>query len=144
MAAVGKPGFRELLVKYRSLILYVIFGVMTTLVNMAAYWLCFDAFGIPNVPSTVVAWILAVAFAFITNKLWVFGSTSFDAKTLRHEIPTFFGARLLTGLLDVGIMYATVDVMQWNPMIWKFISNVIVIILNYIASRLVIFRKKDQ
>ncbi len=132
---------RELAMKYRGVILYIVFGAMTTLVNMAVYWLCFDVLGIPNVISTVVAWALAVGFAFITNKLWVFDSRSFDGKTLRHEIPAFFGARFLTGLLDVGIMYVTVDVMRWNAIVWKLTSNIIVIILNYIASKLVIFRK---
>ena len=132
---------RELAMIYRGVILYIVFGAMTTFVNMAAYWLCFDVLGIPNVLSTVIAWVLAVGFAFITNKLWVFDSRSFDGKTLRHEIPAFFGARLLTGLLDVGIMYVTVDVMRWNAIAWKLVSNIIVIILNYIASKLVIFRK---
>lgn len=135
---------RELAVKYRSIILYVVFGAMTTLVNMAAYWLCYNVIGIPNVPSTIIAWVLAVSFAFVTNKLWVFDSKSWDEKTLRHEIPTFFGARLLTGLLDVGIMYVTVDVMGWNGMVWKLVSNVIVIILNYIASKLVIFKEREN
>ena len=132
---------RELIMRYRSMILYVVFGALTTLVNMAAYTLCFSVLGIPNVPSTIIAWVLAVSFAFVTNKLWVFDSKSWDGRTLRHEIPAFFGARLLTGLLDVGIMYVTVDVMGWNGMVWKLISNVIVIILNYIASKLFIFRK---
>ena len=135
---------RELTGRYRWEILYVVFGALTTLVNTAAYGLCFNMLGIPNVPSTVIAWMLAVAFAFITNKLWVFESRSFDAKTLRHEIPSFFGARLLTGLLDVGIMYAAVDVLGWNALVWKLISNGIVIILNYIASRLVIFSKAEK
>ena len=134
----------ELLKKYKSLILYAVFGGLTTLVNMGAYWLCFNVLGIPNVPSTIIAWFLAVSFAFITNKLWVFDSKCFDAKTLKHEIPTFFGARLATGLLDVGIMYLAVDVMQWNGMIWKLISNIIVIVLNYVASKLVIFRKSEE
>ncbi len=130
--------------KYRSLIFYAVFGVFTTLVNMGSYWLCFNALGMPNVPSTIVAWLLAVSFAFITNKLWVFDSKSFDAKTLKHEIPTFFGARIATGLLDVLIMYLAVDVMHWNGMVWKMISNVIVIVLNYIASKLVIFRESGE
>ena len=132
---------RELIMKYRSMILYVVFGALTTLVNMAAYALCFSVLGIPNVPSTIIAWVLAVSFAFVTNKLWVFDSKSWDGRTLRHEIPAFFGARLLTGLLDVGIMYLAVDVLHWNALLWKLISNVIVIILNYIASKLVIFKK---
>ena len=135
---------RELLKKYRSLILYAVFGGLTTLVNMAAYWLCYEVLGISNVPSAVIAWLLAVCFAFITNKLWVFDSRSFDTKTLQHEIPTFFGARLATGLLDWLIMYLAVDVMHWNGMVWKLISNVIVIVLNYAASKLVIFRKNEE
>jgi len=135
---------RELLTKYRSVLLYIVFGGLTTLVNMAVYWLCFSAAGIPNVPSTVTAWLLAVIFAFITNKIWVFGSRSFDGKTLRHEIPTFFGARIATGLLDVGIMYLAVDVLQGTPAVWKLVSNVIVIVLNWIASRLVIFKEEGK
>ena len=134
----------DLFRKYRSLILYAVFGALTTLVNMASYWLCFNVLGIPNVPSTAIAWVLAVCFAFITNKLWVFDSPSFDMKIMAHEVPSFFGARLATGLLDVLVMYLAVDVMKWNSTLWKLISNVIVIVLNYIASKLVIFRKKDE
>ena len=132
---------KELFGKYRSMVLYVLFGGLTTLVNLAVYRLCYSAAGIPNVPSDMIAWVLAVAFAFITNKPLVFESKSFDRKTLAREIPAFFGARALTGLLDLLIMYVTVDVLHWNAMVWKLISNVIVIVLNYIASRLVVFRK---
>lgn len=135
---------KALFLKYRGLILYAVFGALTTLVNMAAYWLCFDVLGIPNVPSVIIAWILAVAFAFITNKLWVFESKSFGRKTLLHEVPAFFGARLLTGLLDLLVMYLAVDVLGGHAMLWKLISNVAVIILNYIASKLYIFKKKES
>ena len=131
----------EYLNKYKSFIMYAIFGVLTTAVNMVTYYFCFNVIGIANVPSTIIAWVLAVAFAFITNKLWVFDSKGFDKKTLLHEMPTFFGARLATGVLDVVIMYLAVDVMHWNSTIWKLISNVLVIILNYVASKLIIFRK---
>lgn len=133
---------KELFEKYKSFIMYAVFGVLTTVVNMASYYLCFNIAHIPNVPSTVIAWVLAVLFAFITNKLWVFDSPSFDAKTLGHEIPTFFGARIATGVLDVLIMYLAVDLAHMNPTFWKLISNILVIIINYIASKLVIFRKK--
>ena len=132
---------KQLFIKYRGMILYIVFGGLATLVNIGAYWLCFNVSGLPNVPSVIIAWLAAVIFAFFTNKLWVFESKSFDKKTLAHEIPTFFGARLFTGLLDLLIMYVTVDVLHWNAMIWKVISNILVIVLNYIASKLVIFRK---
>lgn len=135
---------KELLIKYKGMILYLVFGALATAVNIGAYALCYQVIGIPNVPSVIIAWVVAVILAFFTNKLWVFESKSFDAKTLKHEIPTFFGARFLTLLLDTVIMYVAVDVLHWNATVWKLISNVLVIILNYVASKWVIFKKKDQ
>ncbi|MCI8661472.1 MAG: GtrA family protein [Lachnospiraceae bacterium] len=132
---------KALLIRYKSFIMYAVFGVFTTLVNMLSYYLCFNTIGISNVPSTIIAWILAVVFAFITNKLWVFESKSFDSKILKREIPAFFGARIVTGILDVVIMYIAVDVMFWNSTVWKMISNIFIIIINYIASKLIIFQK---
>ena len=132
---------KELWAKYRTPILYIVFGGLTTLVNLAVYRLCYYTAGIPNVPSVLIAWVLAVTFAFFTNKPLVFDSRSFDRKTLAREIPAFFGARLLTGLLDLLIMAVTVDMLHRNAMVWKIISNVIVIILNYVASKWVVFRK---
>lgn len=133
---------KELLIKYKSFIMYAFFGVLTTLVNWGSYYLCYNIAGIPNVISTIIAWVLAVAFAFITNKLWVFDSKSFTKKTLIHEIWTFMAARLATGVLDVGIMYLTVDVFGWNSVLWKLISNVIVIVLNFVLSKIFVFDKK--
>ncbi len=123
---------RVLLLKYKSIVMYAIFGAMTTLVNLVTYYLCFNILGVLNVLSTVIAWVLAVAFAFVTNKVFVFDSKSFDGKTLRHEIPSYLCARIGTGLIDVGIMYLAVDVLNWNSTVWKVISNLIVIILNYV------------
>lgn len=133
---------KKLFLKYKSVISYLFFGICTTIVNVAFYNLCYYLLKIPNVPSTIIAWFLAVIFAFITNKLWVFDSKSFNLVILRHEIITFFGARILTGLLDIAIMFIAVDILLLNPMIWKIISNILVIILNYIASKLIIFKKK--
>ena len=134
---------KELLKKYRGIIMYGIFGLCSTLVNIVSYYLLYNIAGIPNVVSAVLAWLIGVGFAFITNKLWVFNSKSWDRKTVIHETLTFFSARLLTGLLDVLIMYVAVDVCHFNSTLWKCISNVIVIVLNYVASKLIIFRKKD-
>ena len=135
---------KNLLMKYKSFILYAVFGVCTTLINWGAYYLCYSVINIPNVPSTIIAWIVAVAFAFITNKIWVFDSKSFEGKTLLYEIWTFIAARLATGALDVVVMYFAVDVFAMNSTVWKLISNIIVIVLNYILSKLVIFRKGNS
>lgn len=132
---------KKLLKKYRSFLCYAIFGVLTTLVNLVAYHMCFERAGMNNTLSNVVAWILAVIFAYVTNKIWVFESKSWRWKVLRREISSFVSCRLATGILDLVIMYVCVDVMKWHPMLMKLMSNVLVIILNYIFSKLVIFKK---
>ena len=135
----GTPA--ALLAKYREAILYVFFGGCTTLVNWGSYALTYNVLGIPNVPSVIIAWVLAVAFAFVTNKIWVFESRSWEGPVVRHELWTFLAARIVTGLLDLGIMALAVDVFHGNGNVWKLVSNVVVVILNYVASRLFIFTK---
>lgn len=130
--------------KYKALISYAFFGGCTTIVNWATYILCYNKAHIPNVISTIIAWIVAVAFAFITNKLWVFNSKSFNWRILLYEIWTFISARLLTGLLEVGIMYFAVDMYHLNASLWKLLSNIVVIILNYVFSKLIIFKSNND
>ena len=134
----------ELFFKYKSFIAYAFFGVCTTLVNLLCYRLFYFVLTLPNVPATLIAWLFAVLFAFVTNKLWVFESKSFALTTLLPELVKFFICRIATGVLDVAVMWFTVDKMHWNAMLWKLISNVIVIVLNYVASNLVIFVKKEK
>lgn len=134
----------ELLKRYKSFIAYAFFGVCTTLVNLLCYRLFYFVLGVPNVPSTLVAWLLAVLFAYVTNKLWVFDSKSWAVAVVIPELIKFFVCRIATGVLDVGIMWFAVDKMQWDAMIWKLISNIIVIVLNYVASKFVIFVKKEN
>lgn len=127
--------------KYRHLFLYAAFGVLTTAVNIVVYTFCYNKLEIPNTPSNVMAWIAAVAFAFVTNKLWVFDSKGLSPSVILPELWKFISCRLTTGLLDLAIMYVGVDVMQGPSTIIKVGSNVVVIILNYVFSKLVIFRK---
>lgn len=132
---------KELFQKYREVIAYLFFGGCTTVINIVTYFVCCNLLGIANVPGNVIAWILSVLFAFITNKLFVFGSSSMQLGVLLKEAVSFFSCRIATGLMDVAIMYVAVDVMQWNSLLWKILSNVLVIILNYIASKIIIFKK---
>ena len=134
----------NLIRKYKSMIAYLFFGACTTLVDVAVYYLCYRILEFKNIPSVILSWICAVIFAFITNKLFVFESRSFAASVLLREAVSFFGCRLLTGLLDIAVMYVAVDLMDWNATAWKLISNVLVIILNYVASKLIVFQKKKQ
>ena len=122
--------------------MYGIFGVLTTIVNLVVYNLCYYKAGINNTVSNVIAWILAVAFAYITNKLWVFESKSWKMSVLRREVTAFVSCRLATGIMDILIMYICVDILGWHAMLMKLSSNVLVIILNYIFSKLIIFKKR--
>lgn len=132
----------NLLKKYRSFILYAVFGVFTTIVNLAVYNLCYYHAGMSNTLSNVFAWIMAVTAAYLTNKSWVFESKSWSWQVLCKEIPAFVSCRLATGIMDLVIMYFCVDILGWHAMLMKFVSNVLVIILNYVFSKLVIFKKK--
>lgn len=138
----------DLYMRYKEMILYIVFGGFTTLVNIVVYWLMYNKSDFSNMTSTIAAWILSVLFAFVTNKLFVFESKTFALKVLISEMSSFFLCRLATGLMDLGIMYVFVDLdivgmKQYNIVI-KILSNVLVIILNYIASKLLIFKKKQQ
>ena len=131
----------NLIQKYKSLISYGIFGVLTTVVNIMAYNLCYYKFEISNTFSNVIAWIQAVSFAYFTNKIWVFESKSWRWRIIKKEIAAFVSCRLATGILDLIIMYVCVDIMGMQAMIMKFASNVLVVILNYVFSKLIIFKR---
>ena len=133
---------KELWAKYKEMILYIFFGGCTTLVNMAAYAVCYYTFGWSNVAATVIAWVLGVVFAFVTNKLWVFESKSWARTVLGRELTSFVGCRAATGLLDLLIMYVCVDLLHWHGMLMKALSNVLVIILNYVGSKLLVFARQ--
>lgn len=130
---------RKILDRYKSIILYVLFGGLTTLINIVVYYICSYSLSFNTIISNVIAWILSVLFAYITNKIWVFESRIYDIRGLLKEIASFFGCRMATGILDILIMYVFVDIWLFPRMIMKCLSNVLVIVINYIASRLFIF-----
>ncbi len=132
----------DLFKKYKFIILYGIFGVLTTVINIAVYGIFYSVLDVSNVISNIIAWVISVLFAFITNKLWVFESKSFDIKLFMKELGSFTLCRVTTGVLDLGIMFVGVDLLKGPAMILKVVSNVIVIILNYIMSKLFVFKKK--
>ena len=132
---------KDLFEKYKDVIPYLFFGVCTTLVNVISYWICAHPLSMNVMASTVIAWVLAVFFAFITNRKWVFHSEAITGKEIARELVSFFGCRLATGVIDWLCMLVFVDLLTWNDVFVKFTANVLVIILNYVASKLVIFRK---
>src|SRR5574344_2103132 len=112
--------------KYKELFWYAVFGVLTTIVNILVYKICYDVFQIPNVPSNIIAWVFSVTFAFITNKLWVFGSKDRSYKTIARELGKFTLARLNTLFVDLLIMWITVDILHLTSTTMNICSKLFV------------------
>jgi putative flippase GtrA len=119
---------------------YIIFGVLTTLVNYVSYWAASGPLDLDYRLSTVIAWILAVAFAFVTNKFYVFNSRSVQWNVVLREAVAFLIARLASGIFDVGWMILAVEWIGMNDLLAKVLSNVVVIVMNYVLSKMFIFK----
>ena len=132
----------ELLEKYKEIIIYLIFGVLSTLVNFVSYYIFAKIIGIDEVISSGLSWVCAVIFAYITNKIFVFNSNTSTLKELLKEAITFISCRIVSGIFcDVGTFAVMVKVFKINDIVAKIITQVMVVIVNYIFSKLVIFKK---
>ena len=131
-----------LLKKHEEVVSYLFFGGLTTVVNYLVYLLCYNLLGFSGTVSNVIAWIAAVAFAYLTNKPFVFKSHDWSAKTVLPELTKFVGCRVGSGLLETAIIFVTVDLLGLNGNLIKVATSVLVVVLNYVASKLVVFRKK--
>jgi putative flippase GtrA len=138
---IMKENLKKLFYKYKEIILYCIFGGLTTIINIIAYFIFSRFFNVNYLVSNIIAWVLSVLFAYVTNKTFVFQSRNTEVKYVIKELIAFIGSRLFSGVLDFGIMYVFVDVLSFNDFIIKIIANVIVIVINYIFSKLMVFKK---
>ena len=132
---------RALIAKYWDILSYLFFGVMTTVVNYLVYLPLYNGMGMSATASNAVAWVFAVAFAYLTNKPFVFRSNDWSMKTVVPELTKFVSCRIGSGVLETLIILVTVDILGWNGNIWKLITSVLVVVLNYVASKLFIFKK---
>ncbi|MBE5927241.1 MAG: GtrA family protein [Lachnospiraceae bacterium] len=128
--------------RHREFFAYAGYGCGTVAINFIIYYICYYEFCMTNVNSNIVAWFMAMAFAFITNKLYVFESKSLKLQILVHELIAFVGFRVVTGAFDVMMMYYTVDRLHLDGMVMKAMVNVIVIALNYVASKKLVFKNE--
>ena len=133
---------RSLIVKYWDILTYLVFGVLTTVVNYAVYLPVYNFCGISAAVSNMIAWVVAVAFAFLTDNPFVFHSHDWSAQTVLPELTKFVSCRIASGALETVILFPSVDCMNWNVNIWKLVTQVLVIIINYVGSKLLVFRKK--
>ena len=127
--------------KYKDIVLYLLFGMLTTVVNYLVYYPLYNWTDLPAAVCNTIAWIAAVAFAYLTNKPFVFESHDWTAKTVLPELGKFVACRLGSGLLETAAILLFVDILTFDGNIAKLIISVLVVILNYIGSKFIVFKK---
>lgn len=133
---------KEWIDKHWDIFSYLIFGVLTTVVNYIVYLPLLNILQLSAALSNVIAWAAAVAFAYVTNKPFVFKSHDWSLRTVIPELSKFVSCRVASGAMETAIIFVAVDMLGWNGNIWKLVTSVLVVILNYVFSKLIVFRKK--
>lgn len=128
----------------KEIILYVIFGVLTTIVNLIAYYLFSNIININYLISNAIAWIISVVFAYITNKFFVFNSSYINKDVIIEEFIKFMNCRLISGLSEVVLLFLFVDLFLMNDIVAKLIIGVLVALINFIFSKVFIFKGVDE
>ncbi len=126
----------------RETISYIVFGVLTTLINLLVYGICYNTFKIHNLISNIIAWVAAVLFAYVVNKRFVFRSKTYTTAQTIREFKLFVGARLFSLAFDELGMWLTVNKLSLNGGISKIIMNIFVLVSNYFFSKLIIFKSE--
>ena len=135
---------KNLYIKYKEIINYLIFGILTTIVSLVTYYILVLTILNPNNPiqlqiANIISWITCVTFAYITNRKYVFNSTN---NNILKEIIKFYSSRLTTLFLEIIIMYIFVTKLNFNDKIIKIIAQITIILLNYIISKILVFKKQ--
>lgn len=128
--------------KHWDIVIYLVFGVLTTFVNYAVYFPLYNAVGLSALLSNAVAWFAAVITAFLTNKPFVFKSNDWSFRVVVSELAKFLGSRLASGAAETVILFLTVDVLLIDGNIMKLVTGVLVVIFNYFASKFFVFTKR--
>lgn len=130
-----------LIKKYWDVFSYLFFGVLTTVVNYIVYLPVYNILGYSAAVSNAIAWAAAVAFAYLTNKPFVFKSYDWSLKTVVPELTKFVSCRIASGFAETLILLITVDILGWDGNLWKLLTSVLVVVLNYFGSKFLVFKK---
>lgn len=127
--------------KHKEGLLYLFFGALTTFINLAVFFLFTDLLGVDELIANVIAWIIAVLFAYVTNRIWVFASHCNTKYAVIKEVLAFYGGRVFTLLLEEGILFVFIKLLSLNAVAVKIIAQIAVIVINYVISKLWVFNK---
>ena len=129
---------------HRDILIYLFFGVLTTLVNFLVYFPIYNWLRWTGALSNAVAWAVAVIFAFVTNKPFVFKSHDWSVNVVIPELSKFVACRIVSGVLETASIWLCVDILKWNGNLLKILVSVLVVILNYVFSKWIVFVKKGS
>lgn len=129
--------------KHKEVLLYLFFGVVTTAVSFFVFWLFESPLGLDALLSNLISWVISVAVAYVTNRIWVFASRAEGLGAIGLEILSFYLSRVATFLVEEGILLIFVTWLSLSAMPVKIVASVIVVILNYVFSKLFVFRGKN-
>lgn len=126
----------------KKYIIYFFVGVLTTVVNYIVYFLAYNTLDCSAAVSNIIAWFVAVIFSFFANKFLVFASLNRSMRALACEFLRFLSCRIVSGGVETGIIFVAVDILNFNSTVWKVVSSIFVIVLNYFGSKFIVFRNK--
>ena len=129
--------------KYWDIVSYLVFGVLTTAVNYLVYLPLLNIVRLPAAVCNIIAWVVAVAFAYLTNKPFVFKSHDWSKEVVIPELSKFVSCRIASGVMETVLIFFAVDFQGWDGNIWKLITSVLVVVLNYLFSKLIVFKNKS-
>lgn len=136
--------FQPLYKKYKSVLLYLFFGALTTLVSILSFYIAGTTVGINEHAANVISWILAVTFAFVTNRIWVFDARCDTKKEFLSQMRDFYVGRLATLGVEELILLVFVTLMKLNKNVIKIIAQLAILVLNYLVSKLFVFKNKSD
>ena len=142
---INIEAIKGLYFQYKEVVNYLVFGVLATIVSFVSYYIFARIILIDEIVSNVLSWLCAVIFAYITNKIFVFESETKTAKEFIKEMISFFLARIVSGITcDVGTFALMVKVLHINDIISKIVTQVMVVIVNYLFSKFIVFKEKSK
>lgn len=133
--------FQSFYKKYKEILLYLFFGGLTMIVSIVSYAICNLVFGIDVLVANIISWLLAVMFSFYTNRIWVFQASTNSISGFLKQMVSFYSGRVVTLIIEEIILFIFITYLQYNSMVVKIIAQVVVVILNYVISKLWVFKK---
>lgn len=128
----------------KEIVLYLLFGGLSFVISISSYTFCNVVIGINELTANIISWVLAVSFSYITNRIWVFDSPTNTFRETLKQMYSFFTGRVITLLLEEVILFVFITLLHFHSVVIKVAAQVIVIIANYVISKLVVFKKPDR